>query len=167
MNLFLFHALCLNILAVSITQYQTRLQHSTANASTTIIPDFSNYRNSSDPNSSRTFTYFLVGTTGLVTAVGAKATVTDFLSTMSASADVLALAKVECDLAAIPEGKNISIKWRGKPVFIRHRTQEEIAEARATALSELRDPQTDDERVKQPEWLIMLGVCTHLVRKNC
>ena len=99
---------------------------------------------------------------------------------MSASADVLAQAKVEIDLAAIPEGKNVCpptslcpqfpplthlqviIKWRGKPVFIRHRTESEIKEAEDTKWESLRDPQSDSDRVQKPEWLIMLGVCTHL-----
>lgn len=103
----------------------------------------------------------------------------DFLVNMSASADVLAQAKVEIDLAAIPEGKNVCplpysaqslqcgeltlwenqviIKWRGKPVFIRHRTADEIKEAEDTKWESLRDPQPDSDRVKKPEWLIMLG----------
>lgn len=76
---------------------------------------------------------------------------------MSASADVLAMAKVEVDLAAIPEGKNVIVKWRGKPVFIRHRTAAEIEEANNVNVSSLRDPQADDDRVKNPEWLVMLG----------
>lgn len=94
---------------------------------------------------------------------------------MAASADVLAQAKVEIDLAAIPEGKNVYtvpthsdllqltdynqviIKWRGKPVFIRHRTEDEIKEAEDTKWESLRDPQPDSDRVKKPEWLIMLG----------
>ncbi|KAG1217806.1 hypothetical protein G6F68_021695 [Rhizopus microsporus] len=81
---------------------------------------------------------------------------------MSASADVLALAKAEVELDAIPEGKNVTIKWRGKPVFIRHRTAAEIDEANQVSINELRDPQQDAERVKDPQWLVMLGVCTHL-----
>ncbi len=97
---------------------------------------------------------------------------------MSASADVLAMAKVEVDLAAIPEGKNVSrfylwawvnyvtdldvsiqviIKWRGKPVFIRHRTAHEIDEANKVNVASLRDPQADEDRVQKPEWLVMLG----------
>lgn len=120
----------------------------------------------------------MVGTMGLVTAAGAKSTVTDFLTNMSASSDVLALAKVEVDLTSIPEGKNVIIKvrlsslclievlterflssqWRGKPVFIRHRTAGEIDEANQVDVKSLRDPQTDADRVKKPEWLVMLGV---------
>jgi ubiquinol-cytochrome c reductase iron-sulfur subunit len=84
----------------------------------------------------------------------------EFLKNMSASADVLAMAKVEVDLASIPEGKNVIIKWRGKPVFIRHRTQAEIEEANKVNISQLRDPQPDAERVKKPEWLVMLGMST-------
>jgi ubiquinol-cytochrome c reductase iron-sulfur subunit len=76
---------------------------------------------------------------------------------MSASADVLAMAKVEIDLNAIPEGKNVLIKWRGKPVFIRHRTEEEIDRANKVDVKSLRDPQSDEERVQKPEWLVMLG----------
>jgi ubiquinol-cytochrome c reductase iron-sulfur subunit len=73
---------------------------------------------------SRNSAYFLVGTYGFVGAMAAKNIVTDFLQNMSASADVLALSKVEVKLNAIPEGKNVVLKWRGKPIFIRHRTQE-------------------------------------------
>ena len=81
---------------------------------------------------------------------------------MTASADVLALAKVELELANVPEGKNVVIKWRGKPVFIRHRTPDEIEEAKNIEWKALRDPESDETRVKKPEWLVMLGVCTHL-----
>lgn len=77
---------------------------------------------------------------------------------MSASADVLAMAKVEVDLNAIPEGKNVIIKWRGKPVFIRHRTQGEIDEANKIDVKSLRDPEADEDRVQKPEWLVMLGM---------
>jgi ubiquinol-cytochrome c reductase iron-sulfur subunit len=104
----------------------------------------------------------MVGSLGIISASVAKSSVTGFLETMAASADVLALAKVEVELGAIPEGKNLIIKWRGKPVFIRHRTQSEIEEARQVDWKTLRDPESDDQRVKNPEWLVMLGVCTHL-----
>lgn len=153
-----FFFLGLNVIAAPTTNYQTRLQHT----NTTTVPDFFKYKKTGDYESSRAFTYFMVGTTGFLGAAGAKATVTDFLANMSASADVLALAKVEVDLASIPEGKNVTIKWRGKPVFIRHRTADEIQEAESVSINELRDPQSDAERVKKPEWLVMLGVCTHL-----
>ncbi|KAK9476393.1 Rieske [2Fe-2S] iron-sulfur domain-containing protein [Lipomyces japonicus] len=127
------------------------------------VPDFSHYAKSGKgDDKSRVYSYFMIGSLGLLSAASAKATVQDFLSNMAASSDVLALAKVEVDLSTIPEGKNVIIKWRGKPVFIRHRTTHEIDEARAVNVSSLRDPQSDEERVKKADWLVMLGVCTHL-----
>jgi len=124
------------------------------------VPDYSQYRTNTESN--KAFSYLMVGSMGVLAAAGGKATVTDFLSSMSASADVLALAKVEVDMNAIPEGKNVIIKWRGKPVFVRHRTQDEIDEARKVDVSKLRDPEKDEDRTQKPEWLVMLGVCTHL-----
>jgi len=76
--------------------------------------------------------------------------------------DVLALAQIEVKLGDIPEGKNVTFKWRGKPLFIRHRTAEEIDIESKVDISTLRDPQADSDRVKKPEWLVVLGVCTHL-----
>ncbi|EMG50519.1 Ubiquinol-cytochrome c reductase iron-sulfur subunit [Candida maltosa Xu316] len=125
-------------------------------------PDYSSYVNSKSPQANRNFTYFMVGSMGLLSAAGAKSTVEAFLSSFAASADVLAMAKVEVKLGAIPEGKNVIIKWQGKPVFIRHRTAEEIDEANQVDIKGLRDPETDAQRVKKPEWLVMLGICTHL-----
>lgn len=155
--------LSLFLLASPATNVQARYSssHAAGNGSTE-VPDFGAYRAQPNDDSNRAFAYFMVGTTGVLSAAAAKATVHDFLTNMSASADVLALAKVEVDLATIPEGKNVIIKWRGKPVFIRHRTPDEISEANEISLAELRDPQTDAERTKQPEWLVMLGICTHL-----
>jgi len=74
------------------------------------VPDFSGYIAGTDQTSSRAYSYFMVGSMGLITAAGAKSTVTDFLTNMSASSDVLALAKVEVDIGSIPEGKNVIIK---------------------------------------------------------
>ncbi|KAF9917857.1 hypothetical protein FBU30_000498 [Linnemannia zychae] len=150
-----------NILAPAGLAAQVRLNHYSARDTTT-IPDFSKYKSESGDTTNRAFSYFMVGTTGAVSFLGAKTTVADFLSNMSASADVLALAKVEVDLNNIPEGRNVTIKWRGKPIFIRHRTADEIEEASTVNMAELRDPQTDAERTQKPEWLVMLGVCTHL-----
>lgn len=130
--------------------------------STAEVPDFKGYTTQKDVDRSRAFAYFMVGSSGVLTALATKNTVIGYLKHFSASADVLALAKVEVDLGQIPEGRNLIIKWRGKPVFIRHRTQEEIDEARSVPLSELRDKEADEQRTKKPEWLVMLGVCTHL-----
>ncbi|GAA5957341.1 hypothetical protein JCM8115_006961 [Rhodotorula mucilaginosa] len=150
--------------ASTFGSYQSRyLSTSSKNLdAATEVPDFSKYTKATSQDKGRAFSYFMVGSMGLVTAAGAKSTVSDFLTNMSASSDVLALAKVEVDLSTIPEGKNVIIKWRGKPVFIRHRTAGEIEEANQVDVSSLRDPQKDSDRVKKPEWLVMLGVCTHL-----
>ena len=104
----------------------------------------------------------MVGAAGVVGAIAAKSTAMNFLTALSASGEVLALGQVEVDLSSIPEGKSVIVKWRGKPIFIRHRTADEIAEAEAVPLSELRDPQPDSERAQRPEWLVALGICTHL-----
>ena len=146
---------------VSPYNYQRRLIHtSVAVKVAPEVPDFSAYR--TNPDNNRLFSYFMVGSFGILSASAAKSSVSEFLQSMAASADVLALAKVEVDLSTIPEGKNAIIKWRGKPVFIRHRTSDEIAEARSSDWKSFRDPESDEARVKKPEWLVMLGVCTHL-----
>ena len=148
--------------APSPTTFQPRYLHtSSAVKDAPQVPDFTPYQASS-PNTNRALSYFMIGSMGVLSASVAKSTVTGFLETMAASADVLAMAKVEVELGNIPEGKNVIIKWRGKPVFIRHRTADEIEEARQTDWKHLRDPQSDEERTKKPEWLVMLGVCTHL-----
>lgn len=151
-----------NVLLVSpSTNFQQRfISTSVARKDAPEVPDFSGYRTKFESN--RTLSYFMVGSLGVISASAAKSSVSEFLQSMAASADILALAKVEVDLATIPEGKNVIIKWRGKPVFIRHRTQGEIEEARTADWKTFRDPQPDEDRVKKPEWLIMLGVCTHL-----
>jgi len=136
------------------------------------VPDFTYYRRSvtKDPTSKNSdsvqermgFSYVMAGGMGIGGAYGAKSLVNQFISTWSASQDVLAMSKIEIKLADIPEGKNMTFKWRGKPLFIRHRTAQEIEECNAVDPATLRDPQTDAERVKDAEWLVILGVCTHL-----
>ena len=107
---------------------------------------------------------FIVLTAGAMTAVGAAASLWPFVDSMNPAADVLALASVEVDLKPIPVGQTVKIMWRGKPVFIRHRTKKDIKEAENVDWESLPDPQPDSERVKlgKPEWLVMIGVCTHL-----
>lgn len=95
-------------------------------------------------------------------AVGGAVFVWPIIDSMNPSKDVLALASTEVDLSGIEPGQAITVKWRGKPVFIRHRTEVEIEAARAVDVSTLVDPQSDEERVEKPEWLVMIGVCTHL-----
>jgi ubiquinol-cytochrome c reductase iron-sulfur subunit len=107
---------------------------------------------------------FIVLSASAMAGLGAAAAIWPFVSSMNPSADVLALASIEVDISRIPEGQEIRVMWRGKPVFIRHRTQAEIDEAKAVPLSEMIDPETDDARIKEgkPQWLVMIGVCTHL-----
>jgi ubiquinol-cytochrome c reductase iron-sulfur subunit len=117
------------------------------------------HQDQEDGATRRDFLYLLTGAT---TAVGTGAMIWPLVDTMNPSADVLALASTEVDLSAVEEGMSVTVKWRGKPVFIRHRTAAEIEEASTVELSELRHPEPDSERAERPEWLIMVGVCTHL-----
>src|SRR5690606_28285026 len=105
---------------------------------------------------------FLLLTTAAVAAVGVGSVVWPFIDSMNPAADTLALASIDVDLSPVQVGQAITVTCRGKPVFIRHRTPEEIQAAEAVDIAELRDPQTDDERTVKPEWLVMVGVCTHL-----
>lgn len=105
---------------------------------------------------------FLLYATTAVGTVGTLLALWPFIDSMNPAADVLALSTTEVDLSPIAEGQSITVTWRGKPVFIRRRTAEEIETARQVDISALPDPQTDEDRVQQPEWLIMVGVCTHL-----
>ena len=105
---------------------------------------------------------FLYIATGAATAVGTAAAIWPFVDQMNPTADVLALSSIEIDLAPIAEGQGVTALWRGKPVFIRHRTDAEIEKAKADDGADLKDPQKDADRVKKPEWLVMIGVCTHL-----
>src|SRR3546814_3699058 len=81
---------------------------------------------------------------------------------MKPAADGLALASIAFDTATVAEGMAVTVKWRGKPVFVRHRTAAEIEQANAVPLADLPDPQADAARTLKPEILILVGVCTHL-----
>lgn len=107
---------------------------------------------------------FMVLTASALGAVGACAVAWPFVDSMNPSADVLALSSIEVDLAPVQPGQTIKVKWRGVPVFIRHRTPEDIALSKAVPMSELKDPESDAQRVKEgkEQWLVMVGVCTHL-----
>ena len=105
---------------------------------------------------------FLYIATGAFTAVGAALATWPFIDQMNPTADVLALASIEVDIAPIEPGQAITVKWRGKPAFVRYRTEKEIAQARADDGAELPHPESDAERVQKPQWLVMVGVCTHL-----
>ncbi len=113
-----------------------------------------------DP-SRRDFIYIAAG----AGAVGAAAMIAiPLIDQMNPAADTLALASIEYDLSKVEKGAQVVVKWRGKPLFVRYRTEKEIAEAKAVDIKTLRDPQTDAERVKpgKEQYLILVGVCTHL-----
>ena len=125
-----------------------------------------------DDSSRRDFLYIATGAVGAVTVVAAA---WPLINQMNPSASVLALATIDVDLADVAEGSQITVKWRGKPVFVRNRTQEEIEAARNTALSDLVDTNarsannpsaeaTDENRSlgDKGQYVLMMGVCTHL-----
>lgn len=105
---------------------------------------------------------FLTLTAAALGAVGAGSVIWPFIDSMNPAKDTLALATTEVDLAPVAVGQRLTVVWRGKPVFIDHRPPEEIKKAQDVNVSELRDPQKDSDRVKKPEWLVVVGVCTHL-----
>src|SRR5438477_11920596 len=107
---------------------------------------------------------FLILTAGALAGVGAVVSVWPFVDSLNPARDTLALSTTEVDLAPVQVGQRLTVAWRGKPVFIDHRTPEEIKAAENVTVSDLRDPQPDSARVKQPEWLVVVGVCTHLGR---
>jgi len=105
---------------------------------------------------------FLFTTTYAVGAVGIAAAIWPLVDQMNPDSSVKALSTTEVDITNVEPGKTITVLWRGKPVFIRRRTKEEIDEAELVDLKDLKDPEKDSDRVKNPEWLVMVGVCTHL-----
>lgn len=105
---------------------------------------------------------FLLIATGVVSAVGAGLAVWPFVHSMNPAADTLALASTGVNLEPVQVGQRITVVWRGKPVFIDHRPEADIKAAQDVDLSKLVDPEPDSVRVQKPEWLIIVGVCTHL-----
>ena len=107
---------------------------------------------------------FMTLTASSMAAVGAVCAVWPLVDALNPAADVLALSSIEVDLSHIQPGQTVTVKWRGRPVFVRYRTSAQIEESREVKLSELRDPETDQDRVKlgKDQWLITIGVCTHL-----
>jgi len=112
-----------------------------------------------DGSTRRDFIHVASATMG---AVGAACVAWPLIHQMNPAADTLALASTEFDLSGVEEGMTVTIVWRGKPVFVRHRTAKEIEEAAAVDVNELRDPQVDSDRTTKPAMLILVGVCTHL-----
>ena len=125
----------------------------------------------SDAGTRRDFIYVA---SGAIAAVGAAAAAWPFIDQMNPSTAALALASIEVDLSSIQPGQQVIVKWRGHPLFMRRRTPAEIAAAKAVDVNSLPDPlanndnlsdsapATDANRATKPEWLILIGVCTHL-----
>ncbi|MBI1328445.1 MAG: ubiquinol-cytochrome c reductase iron-sulfur subunit [Alphaproteobacteria bacterium] len=117
---------------------------------------------------------FLYVATGAAGAVGAALAAWPFIDQMNPTSAVLALSSIEVDLSPVQEGQQIVVMWRSKPVFVRRRSKKEIAEVRSVPLSDLIDPlarnanlaetapATDENREVKPEWLVVVGICTHL-----
>ena len=107
---------------------------------------------------------FLFTASYTVGAVGIGATIWPLIHQMNPDESVKALATTEVDISQVKPGKSITVLWRGKPIFIKRRTPEEIQEAQSVSLKDLPDPQKDEDRVKEGKnaWLVMVGVCTHL-----
>ena len=105
---------------------------------------------------------FLFTASYTVGAVGLGATIWPFIDQMNPDSSVKALATTEVDISQIEPGKSITVLWRGKPVFIKRRTESEISEAQSVSLDDLKHPEKDEDRVKKAEWLVMMGICSHL-----
>lgn len=107
---------------------------------------------------------FLFLVAGATAAVGVGAIAWPMIDSMNPAADVLALSSTEVDLTPIPAGQGITVVWRGKPIFVRHRTPAEIKDAQDVALADLTDPASDADRIKagHEPWLVVIGICTHL-----
>lgn len=105
---------------------------------------------------------FIFVASAAMTTVGLACASWPLIDQMNPSADTLALSSIDVDLSQISSGQEITVLWRKRPLFIWHRNAEQIASAESTPLSALIDPESDSARVKKPEWLILVGVCTHL-----
>ncbi len=105
---------------------------------------------------------FLILTAGAMTVFGGAMVVWPLVDSMNPAADTRALASIEFDMEPIEVGQRVTVVWRGQPVFIDHRTEAQIAAAADVKIEDLPDPQTDSERVKKAEWLVLVGICTHL-----
>ena len=105
---------------------------------------------------------FLFTATAAAGVVGVGAAVWPLVDQMNPDASVKALASTEVDVSSMQPGQSLTVLWRGKPVFIKRRTDDEIKKARAVDINDLKHPEKDEDRAKNPEWLVMLGICTHL-----
>nr|CAD2173475.1 unnamed protein product [Meloidogyne enterolobii] len=130
-----------------------------------VFPNFDDYRlesvkNPTGSEASESVDDRRVG--GACSVISAKVILNTLVEYKSMPADMKAMASVEINLDEVPEGKTKTFEWRGKPIFVKHRTEAEIKREQAVEVSQLRDPQKDEDRVQRPEWSILIGVCTHL-----
>ncbi len=121
--------------------------------------DDDNTNNNTAPDPERR--HILEAATGLVAGAGVLAASWPFISSMNPSTDVLDKSTSEADISRVDVGKTKTFEWQGKPIFVLHRTQEHIDEMRNSSGSEI-DPQADADRIIKPEWLVVIGLCTHL-----
>lgn len=137
------------------------------------FPDFSKYRRESTLDTSKHASEtedarralpsaVIYGVGGMMSLWAGKEVVQTMVAYKAMAADQRALASIEINMADVPEGQTKTFEWRGKPVFVKHRTKAEIAREKAVPVAELRHPQHDDERVQKDEWSVVIGVCTHL-----
>ncbi len=105
---------------------------------------------------------FLYVFSGAAAGVGVAVTAWPFIDQMNPSAATQALATTEVPLGPIAEGQQITVMWQGKPTWVRRRTAAEVEQVRGMPDSALKAPQADQDRVKKPEWLVVIGICTHL-----
>ena len=119
-------------------------------------------KNSKPKNNSEGKRDFLIISTYTMAGIGAAAVAWPLIDQMNPAADTLALASTEVDLSSLEEGQAITVTWRGKPVFVRHRTPEEIKLAKRVSLDDMRHPETDEERAPNEKFIVLVGVCTHL-----
>lgn len=107
---------------------------------------------------------FVILTASATAAVGAACSLWPLVDSLNPASDVLAVSSIEVDLSKVQPGETMTVKWRGKPIFIKYRTPEEIMVARNTDASALIDPEGDERRVKPgyDQWLVVVGICTHL-----
>jgi ubiquinol-cytochrome c reductase iron-sulfur subunit len=127
-----------------------------------MMTDFSNTPLKTGKDEAPTRRDFLILASAAMGGVGALSFAWPFVHSLNPAADVLSLASIDVDLKAIGVGQAITAMWQGKPVFIRHRTPEEIKTAQEVPLDKLIHKETDAERVQKPEWLVVIGICTHL-----
>jgi len=126
------------------------------------LQDYKNTQLGVEDYTHRNFAYAMVAATGAVGTIIVKNFVGNLIGSLSPGRHMMAIANVEVDLKKVPPGQTIAFEWRGKPLLVRHREDWEVEEARNTPMSALKHPQTDEERVQKPEYLVVLGICTHL-----